>query len=753
MLQGNRCMPAVPTLTLDNLPATFGRYRVLKLLGRGGMGAVYLAHDPQLDRQVALKIPNLIGGNAPQVLERFLREARAAATILHPNVCPLHEIGECDGVPYLTMGYIEGRPLSAVLAADPQPQRQAALLVRKLALALSEAHNRGVIHRDLKPDNVMIDTRGEPIIMDFGLARRDGGDDARLTKEGSTMGTPAYMPPEQVKGHLDEIGPTCDVYSLGVILYEMLAGRPPFVGEMMAVLSQVLLQEPPPPSSFRPGIELQLEAICKRAMAKKPADRYGSMAEMAGALSEYLRDAVPLAEAATPPRADLPLATAADSETQPDAPGWHVSRMAAASMRRAPWPAAAPTVEETGPRRPPRKTRRKEGGAMWLWLIAFLVLGAIVTLLLGLGLAYYLWHDAPKTKADAAETEYGTIRIDVLEPAGLNLAVDDKPGQQFGQELRLSAGEHTLEVSRGGAVLVRETFNVKAGANSPRLVTVENGVEPAAPVPVDKSKLLVTCTNQGHLAICEITLDDSEPLTPLVKEVTVAGQAWSPDGQQVAFTKSVGVPPQHHIFILTVKDSTTKQVTRGPVGHDQARSWGINGKLLYLREANKNFTIWVVSADGVRPTQLSPQGTDENSPAWSPDGQRIAFTSRRDGHSGYSLYVMDADGKNAKEIVHCDSPRPTVAPAWSPDGKRIAYAQHTGPDLEIFVVNQDGTGRRQLTHTGGQNGAPAWKPDGKQIAFNRDGKAIYLTNADGSGAPREVFAAERVVGPPAWKPK
>jgi hypothetical protein len=284
----------------QGFPAPFGRYQVLELLGQGGMGSVYLAHDSQLDRSVALKIPHIDASEGPQMRERFYREARAAATLQHPNICPLHDVGEIDGAPYLTMAYVEGQRLSEFAAARPLTPRQSALLVRKLALALEEAHKRGVIHRDLKPENIMIDRRGEPIIMDFGLARRTRGRDPRLTQRGSALGTPAYMPPEQVSGDVEATGPASDVYSLGVIFYELLAGRLPFRGDPMAMLSQVLMSEPPPPSAVRAGIDPELEAICLKAMAKKPQERFASMAELAAALTTALRASSPAAPAAAP---------------------------------------------------------------------------------------------------------------------------------------------------------------------------------------------------------------------------------------------------------------------------------------------------------------------------------------------------------------------------------------------------------------------------------------------------------------------
>jgi serine/threonine protein kinase len=266
----------------------FGRYFILKRLGRGGMGTVYLAEDTQLGRPVALKIPRWTEEDDPRTLARFYREARAAALIQHPNLCPVYDVGQLNGVHYLTMAYIEGQPLGEwARSRQSLPQHQAADLVRRLALALEEAHRQGVVHRDLKPSNIMLTRRGEPVILDFGLAHRASVGDARLTQSGDVLGTPAYMAPEQVLGKLQNVGPGCDVYSLGVILYELLTGRLPFPGRTVEVLAQLLTARPPPPSSHRPDLDPALEAICMRALSKDVADRYATMADLARALADY----------------------------------------------------------------------------------------------------------------------------------------------------------------------------------------------------------------------------------------------------------------------------------------------------------------------------------------------------------------------------------------------------------------------------------------------------------------------------------
>jgi formylglycine-generating enzyme required for sulfatase activity/serine/threonine protein kinase len=273
------------------LTGQFGRYRIVRVLGKGAMGAVYLAEDTQLERSVAIKTPHFTESLTEESLERFYREARVAATLRQPNICPVHDVGQIDGKHYISMAYIEGRPLSAFIQHDkPQTERQILIVVRKLALALQEAHDHGIVHRDLKPANIMVDKKGEPIIMDFGLARqtrREG--DIRLTQTGNILGTPAYMSPEQVEGEPDNIGPATDQYSLGVILYELLTAQLPFRGSVAAVMGQILTKEPLPPSQSRSALDPRIEAVCLKMMAKNPSERFASAKAVADELATILK--------------------------------------------------------------------------------------------------------------------------------------------------------------------------------------------------------------------------------------------------------------------------------------------------------------------------------------------------------------------------------------------------------------------------------------------------------------------------------
>ena len=277
------------TQSQDELPSLFGRYQIIERIGQGGMGVVYLAHDTELDRRVALKVPHTGHDRLPGVIARFQREARAAATFEHANFCRIYDVGHIGGHYFIAMSYIEGRPLSSYiepwLPVDP---RRTVRWVVCLARALADAHRQGIIHRDLKPSNIMIDRLGEPIITDFGLALRLDRADPELKRTDLLMGTPDYMSPEQIEAAGESIGPASDIYSLGVVLYELLTGRRPFQGSRLRVLGLVLVQEPSPISELRPGIDPELESICLTAMAKKVGDRYPSMSAFADTLATWL---------------------------------------------------------------------------------------------------------------------------------------------------------------------------------------------------------------------------------------------------------------------------------------------------------------------------------------------------------------------------------------------------------------------------------------------------------------------------------
>ncbi len=285
---GSGVLPPRGESTVE-LPDTWrlGRFEILVPLGSGAFGTVYKARDPELDRTVALKVPRADRVGTGEHRDRFLREARSAAQLRHPAIVPVHEVGQIDGQPYLVSEFVAGVTLADRLTAEPPPPHEAAWLVAEVAEALHYAHERGVVHRDVKPSNILLDEQGRPHVMDFGLAKRDAGE-VTVTLDGQVLGTPAYMSPEQARGEAHRVDGRSDVYSLGVILYQLLTGERPFRGNARMLLYQVLHDEPKPPRRLNDRVPRDLETVCLKAMAKAPAHRYQTAAALAEDLHRFL---------------------------------------------------------------------------------------------------------------------------------------------------------------------------------------------------------------------------------------------------------------------------------------------------------------------------------------------------------------------------------------------------------------------------------------------------------------------------------
>lgn len=272
--------------TAEGQPRIAG-YDILGYVAKGGMGVVYKARNKLLGRTVALKMPRPGYVESEQDKERFIREARSAARLRHANICPLYEVGESEGRPYICMAFIEGETLKAWAAKEKPGPRQLAQLVATLSRAVQYAHDQGVVHRDLKPSNVMVESgSGQPLLMDFGLAKDLSQEDG-LTISGDVLGTPAYMAPEQAAGKIHELGPSVDVYSLGAMLYELISGQPPFRGSVVELLLKVQNEEPQSLRRLMPNIHIDLETICQKAMAKQASDRYSTAAAFADDLDRF----------------------------------------------------------------------------------------------------------------------------------------------------------------------------------------------------------------------------------------------------------------------------------------------------------------------------------------------------------------------------------------------------------------------------------------------------------------------------------
>ena len=272
-------------MKLNLIGQTLGKYRILEQIGRGGMGVVYKAHDTVLDRLVAIKVlaPHLTWDE--EFVKRFLLEARTAARLKHPNIITIHDVAQVEGYQFIAMEHLEGHSLAEIIRREaPLPMERAVRILDQIAQALDYAHAQALVHRDVKPGNVIVGPHDHATLTDFGVAKALAG--TQLTRSGTMLGTPAYMAPEQVKQQ--SVGPATDVYALGVVAYEMLGGRPPFEGDTPHVLHAHVYEEPPPLPQVNPKIASAVGGVIHKALAKEPGKRYGN----AGAFAKSLGQAV-----------------------------------------------------------------------------------------------------------------------------------------------------------------------------------------------------------------------------------------------------------------------------------------------------------------------------------------------------------------------------------------------------------------------------------------------------------------------------
>jgi eukaryotic-like serine/threonine-protein kinase len=421
-----------------------GRYRILDFLGAGAMGEVYLAEDPHIERKLAIKTVRLVG--RPQEVEdrkkRLLREARAAGRLLHPNVVALFDAGEADGLLYLAFEFVEGSDLAQRLERGPLSLREVLRIVRQVADALEYAHSQGIVHRDIKPSNILIDTIGRVKVADFGIAKM-AGQSTELTVAGSVMGSPQYLSPEQIRG--EELDGRSDLFSLGVVLYELLSGSRPFAGETITTLVyQILHKEPPPVSALR-AIPPRVEELLRRMLAKDRDERMATAAEVAKELAAIEAELSDETLAAAAGSDELERTFALPRRTGTVSPGPIVP------------PPPPPPGVPTGPSTPPTATLTQVPPLPQIppppqmppqampapaaaapapgrrSMLPWLALAAGLVLLVGLAAAWGIWSiwqsrvkAAQQTAEIGTETEAGT-ETDTETEAGTNTETEPEP--------------------------------------------------------------------------------------------------------------------------------------------------------------------------------------------------------------------------------------------------------------------------------------------------------------------------------------
>jgi serine/threonine protein kinase len=411
---------------VDGTP--FGRYRLLKLLGRGGMGEVWRAHDTETDRVVAIKLLPASLSADEEFQHRFRREAHAAARLSNPHVIPIHQYGEIDGRLYVDMRLVEGRDLETVLADGPLDPARAVRIIEQVARALHAAHTVGLIHRDIKPSNVLLDADDFAYLIDFGIARSI--DETRMTKSGYTIGTFQYIAPERLDARKEEDA-RADIYSLACVLYESLTGKPPFPGDSMAHLVTAHLNTPPPrPSTAQPNVPPQVDEVIATGMAKDPNDRYATTIELSNAARDAITDPIarPTPTPVRPPSGLRPIPTpAAVTKYRHPEPPLSPSAPATRQHAEPPPPQMADFVSNPQTLRPvPTPQRRHRTG-----VIAAIV-AAVVVLAIGLTGYVLLKHQNPSQTATGQPAPPSSPTSNAAQPPpsqsnslnGLLLSVD-----------------------------------------------------------------------------------------------------------------------------------------------------------------------------------------------------------------------------------------------------------------------------------------------------------------------------------------
>jgi serine/threonine protein kinase len=665
-------------------------YQIDRLIGQGGMAAVYLARDLTLERQVVLKTMLPALAQNQELMTRFQREAKATAQLQHPNIVPVYTTGITpSGQPYMAMQYVRGGALNSFLhnlAGQGQwiSTIYALSIVRQVADALRVAHEANIIHRDLKPGNILLRRDGTPVVTDLGIAAVQQ-ETTRLTQTGSIIGTPTYMSPEQATGK--GIDGRSDIYSLGIILYELLSGQLPFDADSpWAIIHQHIYEQPAPLEQVRPDLTTQTIQVAATCLQKDPAQRYQTASELVAALDGAM--------AAEGGNSQVVLG----SWQPPDD-----SRIVQ----------GPPTTRPGLPKKPTPQPFPPIGGGVesgkrpfWHYGLILLVLAAVVVV-------FFTMRDPVVNNTPTAEPTQVTVQIVVTQVVTTEAAAAASTNTPTIQPTNEPTIQPTEPPSAPTATAVSATDLIAyscgvGGSNRIFLNRPDGGPDNQTMLPNQPGNSIVPAFSPDGRQIAyrsdaggswQIYISGADGSNP--RPITAGGQnnyeaVWSPDGSQFAFVSDRSGSKQ--IYVMDGNGSNQRQLTANTAYNDDP-SWSVNG-IIFESNQNGRYSIFQISPDGGVPFELIAKGESSSTPAWSRDGQWLAFESRS-GENRH-IWIARSDSSNMQQVTALGSS--DERPAWSPDGSKIAfhsnYLQDDPDSVDIWVIDMTTQALNRLTLQG-----------------------------------------------------
>ena len=706
---------------------TVSHYKILEKLGEGGMGIVYRAEDTRLHRTVALKfLPHRLESHEPE-RARLLQEAQATSALNHPNVCTVYDIGSEGEQQFIVMEFIEGKTLREVVPV--KKMQDAIAYAIQIAEALQEAHAHGIVHRDIKSENIMVNSKNQIKVMDFGLAKLKGS--LKLTKTSSTVGTLAYMAPEQIQG--GDVDARSDIFSFGIVLYEMLTGRLPFRGEHdAAMMYSIVNDEPEPLQRYLPEISSDLVHVINRALDKDPEDRYQSAHDMVIDLRRLKKQTA---------RVVQPVGSSGTSLSTPGPP-------------------------------PPTPRWKRRGRVVRVAALFAGILLAVVCALLFTSRGAARLNKNPVVRT--LETPLPQIESASISRDGnwIAFAARDESGEWAvyfmsvaqGQPRRLTTDTYkyvgTAEVSPDGSEILYDAmppgkshaiYAVPSLGGSGRRIA-EPGVEPRWRPDGRRvgyirmgSDFDALPSQSGRREFWTVGPDGSNDRLEFVDSASsIRGNFcfdWSPDGKSIAWLRSFA--DYDELIVRNLASGTERQLTsyKKPIAEI---AWASNDQIFIATSKGGNSNIWVIPASGGEALQVTRGGGPDVCVRVSADVRKLLFTQQR---TISHLWTCFADGSNARQLSFDE--RLLEAPQFSPDGKRISVTTGSEDYLlaqrKIVVYNTDGAPQFQIADAEATHHFATWSPDGKYLAYGSrrltdpgDSSRVYLIELANPQRPRLI---------------